>query len=708
MNILQKTIGNIFSSIELNNEYLTPSQWIEKNRYVQKAVSSRLEGMYNFDNTPYMREIVDHLSVYSPVTHVVIEKGVRIGATFALVHNGVPYIISERPENTLLVSATKDLARETMEGVDFGIDGAKIRNLLGKGTGVQNNSKGDTANYKSFSGGYKLFNAGGQSDTEFRQITVGIMFIDEVDAMKFVSSTSGAVTELFEDRAKTYGEAKKIVYISSPLLEQTSVIHAKYLEGDQNKFLLPCPKCGEFIELVWNERNINNTRYGVIFDIKKNQVVKDSVRYRCGKCENEFQEKKYKMDMLNSGYWNPTMETLNPNYKSYHISALYAPTSMDNWYDFAVAYQKAFPRNGIKDDGNYQHFVNSILGKPYKKEGIVIKSTELQKNRRDYKIGECPFELSKKDNNGEIMIISLSADLGGYNNDVDHGDDARIDYEILAHSESGCTYSIDAGSCGTFLPNVELRALKKEGVDVDKLQRERKKYSYKLGVDNSVWDILERKIEKTYGKWDKKVTIIAIDVGSFSEYAMEFVKRMRQKGYLILAIMGANEDIFESKSRVDKAKIYQMSERGDVVLLNVNVIKNRLAKYIATESYVDENGEMHQPAHHMNFPEYDPKIKKYTYRNYFAHYEAEVIKEKKKEGQDTKFLWEKRRPDSQNHFLDVAVYNQFCAIYMTDLICSNGNSFKVKHYGTKPIESTWDNMCRLIRESSELSNIPLS
>lgn len=704
METLEKSVRSVFESISFSSEDLSPSEWIEKNRYVQRSVSSRLEGMYSFDNTPYMREIVDHLSPYSPVTHVVIEKGVRIGATFALVHNGVPYIISERPESTLLVSATKDLARETMEGVDFGIDGCKIRHLLGKGTGVQNNSKGDTANYKMFSGGYKLHNAGGQSDTEFRQITAGVLMIDEVDAMKFISATSGSVTELFEDRAKTYGEAKKVIYLSSPLLEKTSIIHAKYLDGDQNKFLLPCPCCGKYIELVWNERNENNTRYGVLFDIKKNQVVKNSVRYRCGnpKCENEFFEKKYKMDMLHAGYWNPTMETLNPNYKSYHISALYAPTTMDNWYDFAISYQKAYPRGGIKDDGSYQHFVNSILGKPYKPVGVELKSTALQKNRRDYKIGECPFELSKKDGNGEIMIISLSVDLNGYEND------ARIDGEILAHSENEATYSIDAFSCGTFIPKVEKDALTREGVNVGKKDHERTKYTYKLGVENSVWDLLEEKIKITYGKYDRKVTIIAIDVGSYNDHAMAFVKKMKTKGYLILAVMGANEEIFASQSRTQTAKIYQLSERGDVHLLNVNVIKDRLAKYMVTESYIDEEGQMHQPKHHLNFPEYDTKSNKYTYRNYFAHYESETKKEKKKEGADTKYLWEKKRTGIQNHFFDVAVYNQFCPIFMADLICSNQNAFKVQHYGTKPIVPTWDNMCRLIKEASVINNIPLS
>lgn len=681
-----------------------PSEWLEQNRYVQKAVSSRLEGMLSFKNTPYMKEIIDHLDPYSPVTHVILEKGVRMGASFILEDCGVPYIISERPTSTLVVSATKDLARERMEGIDFGIDGCKVRYLIGKGTGVQSNSKGDTANYKSFSGGFKLFNAGGQSDTEFRSITAGIIFIDEVDAMKFVSASSGAVTELFEDRAITYGETKKIFYLSSPLLLQTSVIHAKYLEGDQNKYLVPCPNCGEFIELVWNERNENNTRYGVIFDVNNNEVVKDSVRYRCGLCENEFREtKKLKLDILNAGYWQPTFETMDPNYKSYHISALYAPPTFDNWYDFAKTYQKAFPRGGIKDNGKYQHFLNSILGKPYKPEGITIKSTQLQSNRRDYKIGELPSELSKKDGNGEIVIISLSVDLNGWDSDPDNGDDARIDFEIMGHSETQVTYSIDAGSLGTFKPKVELRALKAEGVDIFDYEKKRTKYSYKLGVKNSVWDLLEEQVKRTFGEFERKIDIIALDVGSFNEYAMEWAKRMRAKGFNVLPVMGAKKEIFASRSRKDTEKIWKLAEREDTFLINVNVIKDNLAKYIMLADNVDDTGHLHQFAHHLNFPEYDKTLGKYTYRNYFAHYEAEELKEKKAEGVDTKYMWEKKRAGIQNHFWDVATYNQFCQIYYMDTICKAAD----KRYKDE-VETNWKNTVKLVKDWYRKKNLRMS
>jgi phage terminase large subunit GpA-like protein len=702
---IPQSVKSIYSSPVFNFDAkeLSPSEYIEQKRYVQRHVSEKMFGQFDWTNTPYMKQIVDHLSPYDPVTDVVLMKGVRIGGTFSIVHNGVPYIMSERPTNIMLLSANDGLATKTMQGVDNGIDGCNIRHLLGKGTKVQSNSKGDTQQQKFFSGGFELFNFGGQSATNMRQVTAGLVIADELDAFKGVSKDSGNFLKLMDDRLRSYGESKKKFYISSPLLLDSSLIYELYLRGNQNIYYVPCPKCGKMIELVWNERNENNTRYGVIYDVRNGEVIKKSVRYRCGKCENEFEEnKKLKKDMLNNGFWMPSIEREDKYFVSYRISALYAPTTMDNWYDFAKEYQMAHPRTGIKDNAKMQSFRNSIEGMPYKPEGQTLKSTKLQQNRREYKIGECPFELSKKDNNGDIMIITSQCDLNGYEND------GRLDYTIKGFSEKGATYNIDAGSVGTFIPKVERQALEKEGVNVGKLEAERKKYTYKHGVENSIWTEYEEILIQKFGKHDRPITILAVDVGQFKDYALEFVRKMRKHNIFCIGVKGEKEDTFQPQSKTEYGKTYKTVDTGDYYLLNVNVIKDRLAGYIDSNSYIDDNGQLRQDDNFMNFPEREPDSSKYTYRNFFAHYESEQKIEKKTEGQQTKYLWEKKRTTIQNHFWDVEVYSIFCRILMTDVICSNENPFKRLYYKTQKIDQTWENACKLIKEASLENNRPLS
>lgn len=697
-------IHQIYSSSLFNfdKEELSPSEWIERNRYVQKHVSERMFGKFSFDHTPYMKQIVDHLSPYDPVTHIVVMKGVRTGGTFALVHNGVPYVMSERPTNIMLLSANDGLSTKTMQGVDNGIDGTKIRHLLGKGSGVQSNTKGDNMQQKFFSGGFELFNFGGQSATNMRQVTAGLIIADELDAFKGVSKDSGNFLKLMEDRARSFGDSKKIAYISSPLLLESSLIYELYLRGNQNVYYVPCPCCGEYIELVWNERNENNTRYGVIFDVKKGEVIEKSVRYRCGICENEFEEKKHKKNMLNNGHWVPQLQREDRTFVSYRISALYAPLTMDNWYDFAKEWQMAYPRNGVKDDARLQSFRNSIEGLPYKPEGVVLKTSKLQQNRRNYQIGECPFEISKLDGNGEILLITLTCDLNGYE------DDGRLDFEILAHSEKGPSYSIDADSIGTFNPKIERQALEKEGNDVQRIEAQRNKMTYKLDVQNSIWTEFEKVVFRTFGKYDKRINIVAVDIGFYQDYALEFIRRMRQKGVLCIGVKGEDQDKFTLQSKTESRNIYRTGNTGDFYLLNVNIIKDWLSKYIDSNSYTDDNGSIHQDENFMNYPEYDQRVNKYTYRNYFAHFEAEHKIVKKVEGGTDKYYWEKKKSGIQNHFWDVRIYGIFCRIFMIDLICSNSNPFKKAYYKSTTIKATWENACKLIKEAALEKGLPLS
>lgn len=693
----------IRENVKFESSEPSPTKWIEKNRYVQPHVSEKMFGKFDFKNVPYMRQIVEHLSSYDPVTHITLMKGVRTGGTFGLVHNGVPYIMSERPTNMMMLSANEGLSKKTVEGIDFGIDGCNIRHLIGKASKARNNAKGDTGEEKFFSGGFKLMSFGGQSATNMRQVTAGFIVADELDAFKGFDKSSGNFLELMEDRTVSYGDSKKIAYISSPLLESSSLIYALYLEGNQNVYYVHCPKCGAMIELVWNERNENNTRYGVIFDVRNGEVIKKSVRYRCGEvdCENDFEEKKKtKYEMLNNGIWIPQIERDNKNRVSYRISALYAPPSMNNWFDYAVKFQKAHPRNGVRDQGAWQSFQNSTLGWPYKPSGIEIKSTKLQKNRREYKINEVPFKLSAKDGNEEIILIKLSCDLNGYEND------GRLDYEIEADSKSGPSYSIDAGSVGTFIPKIERIALEKEGINVAKLEVERKKYTYQFDKENSIWTEFEKVVFQKFGKNKTiSINIVCVDIGHMQDYALEFVRRMKQKNVNCLGVKGAKIEEFTAQSNTDLGKIYNLDSSSTFYLLNVNVIKNKLSSYLDSNSYVDDNGQLHQDLNFMNYPEHEKDSIKYTVRNFFAHFEAEHRIEKKSEGGQTKFLWEKKKTGIQNHFWDVSVYNKFARIFMINLICSNDNPYKKLTYKNQKIEANWENACRLVLEARNKRNV---
>src|SRR5690554_6111930 len=85
-------LAHQFESLTTELEVLTPSAWAEQKRYLPPSVTS-LPGYYRFDVAPYLREIVDCLSVDSPVREVAVMKGVQICATVGILENAIGYFI---------------------------------------------------------------------------------------------------------------------------------------------------------------------------------------------------------------------------------------------------------------------------------------------------------------------------------------------------------------------------------------------------------------------------------------------------------------------------------------------------------------------------------------------------------------------------------------------------------------------------------------
>src|SRR5690606_13744943 len=81
-----------FDALTTEMEVMTPSKWAEQKRYLPPSVTS-LPGYYRFDVAPYLREIVDCLSVDSPVREVAVMKGVQLGLTVGVLENTIGYYV---------------------------------------------------------------------------------------------------------------------------------------------------------------------------------------------------------------------------------------------------------------------------------------------------------------------------------------------------------------------------------------------------------------------------------------------------------------------------------------------------------------------------------------------------------------------------------------------------------------------------------------
>jgi phage terminase large subunit GpA-like protein len=433
-------------------------------------------------------------------------------------------------------------------------------------------------------------------------------------------------------------------YISTPAVKQTSNIEPIYEEGDQRKWHWPCPHCGQWITPEWRVEREDGTHGGIKYQLNKSgELVKGSVYYECQMCKGKIEYKdKYGLNL--QGKWVPTAKPTRPEIRSYYLNALIIPPGFTSWEDLVYKWIKANPPNGQTDIGKLKTFMNIRLGKTWVEKGETPRVMELMKNTCNYTPGTVPDVTSLEHGNGEIIMLTLAADLGGvmeYRNE-----DVRLDYEIVAHARSGATYSIDHGSIGTFKRSRDKSDTEK------KTDGDRVKWTYNHGFPNCVWPEFEEIMRKEYptesGERTMGILITTVDTGFFTGKAFEFINSISDM--IIYGVKGEGDVNFR-KIMKDTPPVKQSREQNRLYLLEVNLLKDELATHIKLR----QGNDGYQPPGYMNFPQ--PTDGKYTLNSYFEHFEGERRVEEIKEGVATGYKWEKKNNQVQNHFWDVRIYN---------------------------------------------------
>lgn len=664
--LYESQLHDIINATRVKLSSQKPSEWTEDHRVMDSSVS-RFKGRFSYNITPYTREIVDCLSQDHPARTIAVMKGAQIGFSAGVIESGVGWIISQQPGNILFLTGHTDLSKEAVEKIDQMIDSCGIRHLIRPNIQRRKASKtGDTNTKKEFPGG-NLW-AGGANHKLLRQRSAMYGFIDDFEAAKQASKESGSTTKMIEQRFAAYADKMKLFYISTPELKTTSNIEPVFLNGDQRRYHVPCPCCGEYIALHWSidiDGTDGKEKGGITWKVDDhNKLIKDSVGYICQKCGDFFDDSsKYEMNL--AGKWIPTAKPINDGYYSYHISSLYAPPGMFDWKHYVGQFLEANPSNQPRKERLHQTFVNLCLGEPYEPEGDSIKANQLQKNIRNYGIGSLPNKMSINDGNGEIVLLTCGADLNGTVFDASRGmdHDARLDYEVVAWTESGASYSIKHGSIGTFVP--------REGSKKYKADRER--FTYEFGKDNSVWphfdEVLNSVYETDSGR-QMKIMITGLDTGHFTQYAYHYIDTTN---FHIVGLKGNGPEEKYTRFGVDTPSFKPARERSNLYLLEVNQIKDALADRINLNW--DSGMDPKQPAGFLNFP--TPSDGLYLFKNFFSHYESEHRVTEIKEDRGVASRWDKKTSVSQNHMWDCHVYNMAIKEIMTALVCKE---LKIKDF----------------------------
>jgi phage terminase large subunit GpA-like protein len=396
------------------------SEWVEGHRVL--PTNTPFPGFWENARTPYLKELMDNMSPFSPVTITSVMKGAQIGVT-AAAENVIGYWMQPCPSEILYVSATDGLLEKwATKRLEPLIDSLGFRNMVvAQVDNAKSRRTGDKLMSKSYVGG-NLDMASAQSASGLRSDSKRILILDEVDgAPRMLKTGEGNWLDVAYARCAAWGHRAKILEFSTPTTFDDSLIRERYESGDRRKFKVPCPFCG-----VMDVLEFQHLKYEM-----KSQL--ESVWYECPHCVGVGGQSvgklfnHHKTVMLNAGQWEPTTVATTAGHRSYHIESLYSPVGMMSWFKLMEKYLEA-----KQTPGAMRSFINLNRGLPYKEEGSRPKVEKVIELRGEYKEGEVPKG---------VLYLTMSVDVQqGSKNDPSNP--PRLEVEVLGHGAGFRTWSI--------------------------------------------------------------------------------------------------------------------------------------------------------------------------------------------------------------------------------------------------------------------------
>lgn len=339
---------------------LTVSEWADAHR-VLSNVESAEPGAYRTDRTPYLREIADALSVTTGILRVIVMKAAQLGLTL-LGTNWIGYVMHHAPAPTLMVQPTVELAKRVSK--------QRIGPMIEASPALRERVKeprardsGNTLFIKEFPGG-TLVITGANSAVGLRSMPARNVFLDEVDAYPGDIGGEGDPIALAEKRQSTFPRRKTFI-ISTPTVKGVSRIEKEFLASDQRRFFVPCPHCGAFDWIRWE-------------NIRWEEGHPETARLRCLTCEQLIDES-HKTHMLAKGEWRPTARG-PAEVRGYHLSALYAPLGLGPTWGICA---KEFLATKA-DPPRFKAWWNTVLGETWEERGESAEPADIMARAEDY------------------------------------------------------------------------------------------------------------------------------------------------------------------------------------------------------------------------------------------------------------------------------------------------------------------------------------
>lgn len=614
------------SSITDSRKYELPSDYAERVRYLPSELTP-MPGKYDFSKVPYLREIVDCFSPLNSIQEVVFMKPAQIGATTGILETIIAYNIGSDPKPQLYISADKELVTIGMKTkIERMIDTCNLRDSIFAQT-TKRRSTGDTTTEKEYPGGF-LHAIGAQNPGKLRSMSYPVILFDEIDGFPDKLGKEGDPISLAKNRTNAYATKRKILYLSTPLIQQTSKIYYLYMRGDRRNYFVPCKFCGKMQVLRWHAVNENKKQYGIVFELT-NKFLPDykTVGYKCQYCDKIM--KNYdKSIFLTQGEWRQTSISELPLFRSYWLNALYSPPGMYGWENMVADWSEAWDleKNRMKNKEKTRTFYNTKRGLPWEERGSSIKYEKSVLFRRSgFVLSKVPEDLMIRDTGSYAMLITCAVDV--------QADGLFI--HVIAWTIGNQSWTLDFFKIEGSITDIKLGAW----LELDKFITE------KIYISDS-------------GKKYKIIlTLIDSGWGKYTDIVYEFCN---QYSVGVIAIKGERWINPGLTYKLFTKKTLEKIGLSEAFNINTTKLKDRLSKYLNQLTW--ETGQL-QPNNYCNYPE---NLGDDFFKQYEAEYRVEV--HDKDTGQFKYIMW-KQQVNQSNHALDTTIYNFAALEIIADKIC---------------------------------------
>jgi phage terminase large subunit GpA-like protein len=331
---------------------MTLSEWADAFRILSPKASAE-PGRWRTDRTPYMRAIMDDLSVTNTTERVVVMAGAQVGKTEGG-NNWTGYVIDQAPAPMLIVQPTVEVAKRVSKQRIAPMIEASPR-LRVKVKEARSKDSGNTMLVKEFDGGLLII-TGANSAAGLRSMPIRNLFLDEVDEYPGDLDGQGDPVSLAEKRTTTFAR-RKILMTSTPTIKGLSRIEREYLASDQRRYFLRCPLCGAWDFVRWE-------------NIRWEPGKPETAALCCVSCTGLIPER-FKAAMLEGGEWRPTAPGDGRTH-GYHIPSMLSPPGWKSWAECVAEFLAA-----REDPFRLKTWVNTVLGESWEERGESIGAGDL-------------------------------------------------------------------------------------------------------------------------------------------------------------------------------------------------------------------------------------------------------------------------------------------------------------------------------------------